>query len=304
MSREISPVLSESFEDVLNAVQETARGRWFLQEYASRKKSEDTASILAAIVKLESVMARVPAAQQAAEPALLEIAKAAIARAKAQIRELAPKDSPLSHEAQLFARLAELSRSTFAEGGDADAETRQALGRSMEVALRLVNELDSRFGEGSAKSTTGQKYFNQDAEIFESAAAKSAASITAVDLQTEQVKPAEDPIRKPTNLPDLTSTGDALTTQALEPVPRGAKLTISRHPQEMTSAPEPVAGIDTMNIKALTQPGAEPPPAIVSEDVQPARREPISSEPRIVIVRRRPDEAIDVPLYDKKDTAA
>ncbi len=271
MSGHISPVLSESFEDVLNAVQETARGRWFLEEYATRKTSEDTAAILAAIVKLESVMARVPQAERDAEPALLDLAKSAISRAKAQIRSLAPKDSPLSHEAQLFAKLADLSRSAFAEA-ESDDETSQALGRSMEVALRLVNELDQSFGEPAKNEPrASQKFFHQDSDIFESAA-----------------KPV---------VPEAS--------------PRGAKLTITRS----FSAPMETVGQDMTSVIDLQSDTIvigqdEVPPTPVSPSPEPGAKQPADpaaepkAEQRIVIIRRKPDEAIDVPLFDKQENAA
>ncbi len=273
MSGHISPVLSESFEDVLNAVQETARGRWFLEEYATRKKSEDTASILAAIVKLESVMARVPQAERDAEPALLDLAKSAILRAKAQIRGLAPKDSPLSHEAQLFAKLADLSRQAFAETGNENDETKQALGRSMEVALRLVNELDQSLGiNEKPEPQVSQKFFHRDSDIFEPSARE---------------------------------------TPAPEAAQRGAKLTITRS----FSAPMNTVGQDTSSVIDLqsdtintTQIEAKsetvsPPqePVVELPVVTAAEKKP---EQRIVIIRHKPDEAIDVPLFDKQENAA
>jgi hypothetical protein len=267
MSGHISPVLSESFEDVLNAVQETARGRWFLEEYATRKKSEDTASILAAIVKLESVMARVPQAERDAEPALLDLAKSAILRAKAQIRSMAPVDSPLSHEAQLFAKLADLSRTAFAESED--DQGKQALGRSMEVALRLVNELDQSLGiNEKPEPQVSQKFFHRDSDIFE-------------------------PVAKEAPAPE--------TSQ------RGAKLTITRS----FSAPMNTVGqdvssvidlqsdtIDTNQVEVTSQ------PVSVHEEPAVATAAEQKPEQRIVIIRRKPDEAIDVPLFDKQENAA
>ncbi len=278
MSREISPVLSESFEDVLNAVQETARGRWFLEEYASRKKSEDTASILAAIVKLESVMARVPAEQKQAEPALIEKAKSAISRAKAQIRGLATEDSPLSREAQLFAKLADLSRTAFSDAVDDD--TRQALGRSMEVALRLVSELDQNFSNGEPANTNveGQKYFHQDSDIFEPSRSK----------RTQATAPIATVAKSETEV-----------STKPEAVARGAKLSITRQ----SSAPNPAND-------SIEEPPT--PPALESDAVnldtadlaKPAPEPDKAHDQRIIIVRRKPDEAIDVPLFDKPGNAS
>jgi len=48
----------ESFEAIESAVMETARGRWFLAEFASRNRQADTISLLKSITRLERVIAR------------------------------------------------------------------------------------------------------------------------------------------------------------------------------------------------------------------------------------------------------
>lgn len=51
------------FETIEAAVMETERGRWFLAEFARRRRAEDTARILAAIDRLEERAAQSDAAQ-------------------------------------------------------------------------------------------------------------------------------------------------------------------------------------------------------------------------------------------------
>lgn len=46
--------LDEDFETIHEAVLETARGRWFLQEYARRNRSADTGMLLTALARIES----------------------------------------------------------------------------------------------------------------------------------------------------------------------------------------------------------------------------------------------------------
>lgn len=54
------------YDDIERAVCETARGRWFLAEYARRIRAAETAEVLAAIERLER---RLPApGQRAASP--------------------------------------------------------------------------------------------------------------------------------------------------------------------------------------------------------------------------------------------
>ena len=45
------------FDEIEKAVMETARGRWFLGEYAKRLRQSDTTSMLAAMAKLEAALA-------------------------------------------------------------------------------------------------------------------------------------------------------------------------------------------------------------------------------------------------------
>lgn len=54
------------FEAIQGAVQETARGRWFLAEFARRNKVADTATLLEALQRIETAIAK-PAAASAAE---------------------------------------------------------------------------------------------------------------------------------------------------------------------------------------------------------------------------------------------
>jgi hypothetical protein len=57
MSRSVPPSRSpdDDYQAIEAAVMETARGRWFLSEYAKRNRAADTASILEALTKLEEL---------------------------------------------------------------------------------------------------------------------------------------------------------------------------------------------------------------------------------------------------------
>ena len=66
MAAEMPPGLVHSdFDDIHSAVMETARGRWFLAEYARRNRLSDTRMVLDAVARLENVLgagsARLPA---------------------------------------------------------------------------------------------------------------------------------------------------------------------------------------------------------------------------------------------------
>ena len=47
---------AEDFEEIREAVMETARGRWFLDQYASRLRAAETQSLLAGMQRLEAAL--------------------------------------------------------------------------------------------------------------------------------------------------------------------------------------------------------------------------------------------------------
>jgi chemotaxis protein CheZ len=85
------PLSAADYEAIEAAVMETARGRWFLLEYARRNRHADTEMLLGALERLENVIRNetvLPAADRI-RSSLLEMAKA-IARAKAEIAAIKP----------------------------------------------------------------------------------------------------------------------------------------------------------------------------------------------------------------------
>jgi hypothetical protein len=260
-----SLVFSESIDDVLTAVQETPRGRWFLEAYSAKLKSDGTANILGAIAKLENNLERL--SNTGANAELLEKARSAIGIAKQEISAIEPQVAKLSTEAQLFSSLAELSRKAFDS-----AQSTPSLGKGVARALKLVADLDRDLNPVQTKisvvpAKTPVQYFKQDEEIFEPAPAASPVAITLV----KPVEPVE------------------IST-------KGAKLTIRRHANETPDEPTS-AKPDTSELSALstiTEPRSEPP---VIKDEPSA--EPITVEAsRIVIIRRKAHEAVTVPLVD------
>lgn len=93
-----SPSLSEpEYEAICAAVMETARGRWFLAEYARRNRNADTRVVLEAVERLESVMRRDHATQSSMPDDLGDMARA-VARAKADIAAITPQGDNTAHK--------------------------------------------------------------------------------------------------------------------------------------------------------------------------------------------------------------
>jgi len=106
--------LSLNYEDLLQTVKESDRGRWFLTEFENRLRKSDTGNILASIAKLEGVIAGMGAiGGSGADAALVARAKSAIAVARKEIAALDASKAELSDEGRLFSKLADMARTAF-----------------------------------------------------------------------------------------------------------------------------------------------------------------------------------------------
>ncbi len=150
----------ESLDQVLEAVRETPRGRWFLENYESRLRNDNTGKILESIAKLEKHIASLSGTN--ADATLINRARAAISAARRDIAAIEQKPAELSNEAQLFAKLASLAKNSTAQS--------PAIGQGVERALRLVSELDSELN-ATSPAKPAETYFKQDDAVFEPAPA-------------------------------------------------------------------------------------------------------------------------------------
>jgi hypothetical protein len=236
-----------SFDDILEAVQESTRGRWFLQEFEMRLQKRDTQSVLTAISRLEERMETL--APQASHPDDLGKVRAAIANARNDLLKLGLGKDALSKEGRLFAEMAEMARKVMPIAVDSNA--------GIVRTLQLVDEIDSVI----APPDRGSKYFNADANLFERPAAPS----KPVLVQTP------DPVAPP------------VPVKKEEPPTTGAKLVIRRANQ---TAEQPV---ETTPVVHET---------VVAPDM------PAIDNPRIVIIRRKPEDMPDVSIGETEDAVS
>src|SRR4029079_10607267 len=86
-----APISEADYEGIEGAVMETARGRWFLAEYARRNRHADTTMLLKALDRIEAAVR----GERSVEPVdrirfdLIEMSKA-IARTKTEIAAMKP----------------------------------------------------------------------------------------------------------------------------------------------------------------------------------------------------------------------
>ncbi len=166
---ELSLAVPASLDEVLTAVKETARGRWFLESFEARLRGSETARVLEAITKLENHIHSV--AKGGSDAELVKRAREAIAAARKDIGAAEPSLPNLSTEAKLFAQLAEKARGAFTDNPSAS--------QSVARALQLVGDLDRTFStsEPAQKILEPAQFFKQDEAIFEPAPKRAPALV-------------------------------------------------------------------------------------------------------------------------------
>ncbi len=90
-----SPLRQEDYLAIEAAVMETARGRWFLSEYARRNRNADTDTLLTAIDKLEKTIVRERAPSSLMNQVRMDLADmaAAIDKTKREIAQIKHEDN-------------------------------------------------------------------------------------------------------------------------------------------------------------------------------------------------------------------
>jgi hypothetical protein len=99
----------EQYEALESAVMESARGRWFLAEYAKRNRAADTTMLLEALKKLENVASATPAKADKPQPDIEQLAstiKAARSEIASTHNDLLPDGGYLPSDAALYDRIA------------------------------------------------------------------------------------------------------------------------------------------------------------------------------------------------------
>ncbi|MDE2446182.1 MAG: hypothetical protein KGO94_08385 [Alphaproteobacteria bacterium] len=268
----------ESLDDILNIVKETPRGRWFIEAYTDRVRASDTTTILAAIAKLENSLQSMSGS--GADAALLQKARMHIAQARADIAASETGKATLSPEGQLFAKLADVSRRAFTEGGAGQP----VITKNIERALRLVVDLDQDLGTSLVPMPAGEAtppghYFKQDENVFEPAPQPVAAvaAVAAVSTVSKHARNVE-----------TTPRGAKLVIQHVQLVKPEAKITETELP-----APAPHAA-----------PEAKDEPLAIQSDQGPASAESVPEPSRIVIIRRKAEDVMEMPLVEENKAEA
>jgi chemotaxis regulatin CheY-phosphate phosphatase CheZ len=149
----LTVVTDAEYETIEAAVMETARGRWFLAEFAQRNRTADTTMLLDAISRLENAVTGERTAQSMDRVRfdLMEMAKA-IARTKSEIAAIQPPDQEqsrlmeASESLDAIVRTTERATSDILEAAEHMQEAAWTL-RETGADETLCDELDRRATE-------------------------------------------------------------------------------------------------------------------------------------------------------------
>jgi chemotaxis protein CheZ len=164
---EPSPLTSADYDTIADAVMETARGRWFLAEFARRNRAADTLSVLEAIGKLESAVAA-PRAAPEIDRIRMDIREMAhaIARTKSEIASIKPEGSDGGRFEEASVELDAIVQATETATGDilSAAETIQEIAwtlREMGAEGEVCDLIDTKatdiYTACSFQDITGQR---------------------------------------------------------------------------------------------------------------------------------------------------
>lgn len=201
-ARSLSPLSAADYDAIAAAVMETARGRWFMAEYARRNRQADTEMVLSAIVRLER-LCTVPVALPELGPELSETA-----RTIAELRDDLDRGGA---SARLSARIQETTAGII-EAAESIQEIAWTL-RESGAEPEICDRLDRRATEIYGATTVIEAGANQIEKVADTVAMLDASLRAAADGSamvdvplTASTAATEPP--PPSTLMPLTDPGD------------------------------------------------------------------------------------------------
>jgi pimeloyl-ACP methyl ester carboxylesterase len=160
----VTAYTQKDYEAIEGAVLESPRGRWFLGEFARRNRAADTLMLLEAIRKLERGVAEAPAHQLSADLA-------------AELQDLS-----------------EFVASTIDRGAELPTAVDQLARVKEKIDGLLARRCDMAQGELTGENLS---FFAGDEDLFETAPAANAPSLSVVGEQQERTVPPRKPAEAP-----------------------------------------------------------------------------------------------------------
>ena len=288
----LAPPASGDYDAICATVMESARGRWFLDEFARRNRNADTSLVLNAIERIERVI-RGELDQQAYQGfrmELLEMAKT-IAVTRAEVAEIAPEPeraqaaAPASDAFAAAERIQEVAWTMRERGLEpSTCDQIEALATSILSASALRDPNDRRARKLAEVLQQLERRINA---MLDSCAENAAAAMAEVEAQPEagpSASQAEPHSTASTLFPAHDIEAELLPVAEPEQTAAAAPVAADEDP-----APEFAIALATELVDpvAVTSPAAEPEP-------QPAPQS-ASAEPQIEVAELELEPLVVVP---------
>jgi hypothetical protein len=232
MSARAAEPNEQDYDAIREAFLETARGRWFLGEYAKRNRNADTRMVLDAVAKIEETLAaqRQPVVEDRLPEALVAIRHAireaeTIAIAAFDPAAIEASLAPIPRGLRIIKEISWRWREIGADGRICDLIDSQLA--SIEAACAQVSTLDPRADLKAAFDLLKDRIDQTDADATPQAARPSAA----------QVQEAPSPV------------AEAPLAEAAPAAMAGeAAVAFTEAPQDIAEAIEPEAAVETAGV--------------------------------------------------------
>ncbi|MYV81027.1 hypothetical protein GTH44_04085 [Bradyrhizobium japonicum] len=217
MSARAAEPNEQDYDAIREAFMETARGRWFLGEYAKRNRNADTRMVLDAVAKIEETLAaqRQPVVEDRLPKALVEIRRA--------IREAETIAIAAFDPAAIEAGLAPIPR-----------------------GVRIIKEISWRWREIGADGRICDLIDSQLASIE-----AACGQLSTIDPRVE-LKAAFDLLRD--RVEQLDGDGDTAPQAAVHPAPAAmateAPVAFTEAPKDIAATPAPEAAVEASTAEA------------------------------------------------------
>ncbi|HEV2153372.1 hypothetical protein [Bradyrhizobium sp.] len=240
MSARAAEPNEQDYDAIREAFMETARGRWFLGEYAKRNRNADTRMVLDAVAKIEETLAaqRQPVVEDRLPEALIEIRRAireaeTIAIAAFDPSAIEASLAPIPRGVRIIKEISWRWREIGADGRICDLIDSQLA--SIEAACGQISTIDPR-GELKAAFDLLKDRIDQ----------------TAGDATPQAERPAPAPVQEaPAPVAEAAPVETAPPAMASE-----APVAFTEKPQDIAPAPEPEAAVetaDTTEVSAMAE---------------------------------------------------
>lgn len=242
-ARSLTPLSESDYEAIAGAVMETARGRWFMSEFAKRNRQADTTQLLGAIARIEGIVGS-QTAQPVPEPSLREAA-ALIADLRLDLERISGRSGEPS--SGLAARIESASGTIFA-ATEAVQEAAWSL-RETGADDAACDTLDRRATEIHAATAMIESTAHQIGKIADTIAMldsslRAFCETTQDEPQTTQA-PSQPPLVRNFGLPEVQPLGAYDDIEVIE---------IDQAPSSVLASPRPVSPRAAADLKLYTSP--------------------------------------------------